>query len=36
MDNLLRAYFASPDVRSALVGPEQDPNFGATVVVHAG
>lgn len=35
MDNLLRAYFASPEVRSGLLGPQQDPAFGAAVAVHA-
>lgn len=31
MDNLLRAYFALPQVRAALIGPSQDPSFGASV-----
>ncbi len=31
MDNLLRVYFAFPELRSALVGPEQDPALGTTV-----
>jgi DNA-binding transcriptional regulator YiaG len=33
MDNLLRAYFASPALRLVLLGPEQDPAFGATVTI---
>jgi DNA-binding transcriptional regulator YiaG len=32
MDNLLRAYFALPEVRAALRGAGQDPNFGIEVV----
>ncbi len=28
LDNLLRTYFAFPDVRHALVGEQQDPNLG--------
>ena len=32
MDNLLRAYFAFPEVRSALVGPEQNPMLGTVFV----
>jgi putative zinc finger/helix-turn-helix YgiT family protein len=32
MDNLLRAYFALPEVRAALRGAEQDPAFGTEVV----
>jgi hypothetical protein len=28
MDKLLRACFASAEVRAALLGPEQDPEFG--------
>ena len=31
LDNLLRAYFAFPELRLALVGPKQDPNLGTTV-----
>jgi DNA-binding transcriptional regulator YiaG len=31
MDNLMRVYFGIPAARAALVGPEQDPSFGATV-----
>lgn len=31
MDNLLRVYFAFPDVRSALLGQEQDPRLGTKV-----
>jgi putative zinc finger/helix-turn-helix YgiT family protein len=30
MDNLLRVYFAFPEVRAALQGPGQDPNLGLT------
>lgn len=33
MDNLLRAYFALPQLRAALTGSGQDPEFGATVCV---
>jgi putative zinc finger/helix-turn-helix YgiT family protein len=32
MDNLLRAYFALPELRAALRGVEQDPAFGAAVL----
>jgi putative zinc finger/helix-turn-helix YgiT family protein len=32
MDNLLRAYFALPELRAALRGAEQDPAFGAGVL----
>jgi hypothetical protein len=32
MDNLLRAFFASPPFRAALTGPEQDPEFGVLPV----
>ncbi len=32
MDNLLRAFFASPQVRAAFTGPEQDPEFGVLPV----
>ena len=35
MDNLLRAYFAFPEVRSALIGPGQDPALG-TAAGHEG
>ncbi len=35
MDNLLRAFFASPQVRAALTGPEQDPQFGVLPVPAA-
>lgn len=31
MDNLLRVFFALPQVRSVLSGPTQDPNLGITV-----
>ncbi len=31
MDNLLRAYFGIPEVRTALIGAGQDPNLGAVV-----
>lgn len=31
MDNLLRAYFALPQLRAALTGPSQDPEFGTSV-----
>jgi putative zinc finger/helix-turn-helix YgiT family protein len=34
MDNLLRAYFALPEVRAALRGAGQDPAFGAEVVAR--
>jgi putative zinc finger/helix-turn-helix YgiT family protein len=30
MDNLLRIYFAIPEVRAVLLGPRQDPNLGTT------
>jgi DNA-binding transcriptional regulator YiaG len=30
MDNLLRVYFAFPEVREALRGSHQDPNLGTT------
>jgi putative zinc finger/helix-turn-helix YgiT family protein len=36
MDNLLRAYFALPELRAALRGPEQDPQFGTVVTSRAG
>ena len=29
MDNFLRVYFAVPEARAVLRGPEQDPNLGA-------
>ena len=32
MDNLLRAYFALPQLRAALRGAEQDPAFGTEVL----
>jgi putative zinc finger/helix-turn-helix YgiT family protein len=32
MDNLLRLYFALPEVRAVLKGPEQDPNLGSVAV----
>jgi len=32
MDNLLRAYFALPELRAALRGAEQDPAFGTGVL----
>ena len=32
MDNLLRAYFALPQVRAALTGASQDPDFGTSVL----
>jgi putative zinc finger/helix-turn-helix YgiT family protein len=32
MDNLLRAYFALPELRAALRGLEQDPAFGTAVL----
>ena len=35
VDNLLRAFFASPQVRAALAGPEQDPEFGVLPVLAA-
>ena len=35
MDNLLRAYFASSEVRAALLGPQQDPQFGVLPVPAA-
>ncbi len=35
MDNLLRAFFASPQVRAALTGPEADPEFGVLPVPAA-
>ncbi len=35
MDNLLRAYFASSEVRAALSGPQQDPEFGVLPVPAA-
>ncbi|HMC65351.1 MAG TPA: hypothetical protein VKI65_10475 [Gemmataceae bacterium] len=35
MDNLLRVYFALPQVRRALVGVDQDPNLGTNVVTAA-
>lgn len=31
MDNLLRAYFALPQLRAALTGPSQDPEFDTSV-----
>lgn len=31
MDNLLRAYFALPQLRAALTGTDQDPNFGTVL-----
>lgn len=34
MDNLLRAYFALPQLRAALTGSSQDPEFGACVLTH--
>lgn len=34
MDNLLRAYFALPQLRAALTGSGQDPSFGASVLTH--
>jgi putative zinc finger/helix-turn-helix YgiT family protein len=34
MDNLLRAYFALPQLRAALIGSGQDPNFGTSVLTH--
>lgn len=36
MDNLLRAYFAFPEVRSALLGPAQDPSLGTAVRQQGG
>ncbi len=33
MDNFLRAYFAVPEVRAVLRGPEQDPELGTTPVL---
>ncbi|MBI3411560.1 MAG: hypothetical protein HY040_24795 [Planctomycetes bacterium] len=35
MDNLLRVYFAFPDVRSALLGQEQDPRIGTKVELES-
>ncbi|HYT93524.1 MAG TPA: type II TA system antitoxin MqsA family protein [Gemmataceae bacterium] len=35
MDNLLRAYFAVPELRAVLRGPEQDPNLGTPPVLGA-
>lgn len=32
MDNLLRAYFALPQLRAALKGPNQAPDFGVSVL----
>lgn len=32
MDNLLRAFFALPQLRAALTGPNQAPDFGASVL----
>lgn len=32
MDNLLRAYFALPELRAALCGADQDPAFGTEVM----
>src|SRR6266542_1728982 len=32
MDNVLRAYFALPELRAALRGVQQDPDFGAVVM----
>lgn len=32
MDSLLRAYFALPQLRAALTGPNQAPDFGASVL----
>lgn len=34
MDNLLRAYFALPQLRAALTGASQDPDFGTSVLTH--
>jgi putative zinc finger/helix-turn-helix YgiT family protein len=34
MDNLLRAYFALPQLRAALRGKEQDPAFGTEVLAQ--
>lgn len=34
MDNLLRAYFALPQLRAALTGADQDPSFGVSVLTH--
>jgi hypothetical protein len=31
LDNLLRAYFALPELRAALRGTEQDPAFGTAI-----
>jgi putative zinc finger/helix-turn-helix YgiT family protein len=36
MDNLLRSYFAVPQLRAVLVGPAQDPDFGTRVVAGSG
>jgi putative zinc finger/helix-turn-helix YgiT family protein len=35
MDNLLRAYFAVPEVRAVLRGAEQDPALGTPAVLHS-
>ena len=35
LDNLLRVYFAFPDVRSALLGQKQDPRLGTNVGLEA-
>jgi putative zinc finger/helix-turn-helix YgiT family protein len=34
MDNFLRAYFAVPELRAVLLGPNQDASLGATAVVR--
>ena len=36
MDNLLRAYFAVPEVRAVLQGPNQDVALGTPAVAHPG
>jgi putative zinc finger/helix-turn-helix YgiT family protein len=36
MDNLLRVYFAVPEVRAALTGKGQDPQLGATLAISIG
>jgi hypothetical protein len=36
MDNLLRVFFAIPQVRSSLIGEGQDPHLGAFDTVEKG
>ena len=36
MDNLLRVYFAIPEVRNVLAGEAQDPGLGVVVITELG